>query len=453
MKSIHRSLVVFLLVGAVLGTSHTACSATERPPSAPARPEPNAVPEKVLPAFEEWIVSSTVTQEFWAHIEGDDVDAVYATWHVTGPRRLKERTRVSHDKSGATSRFTFNAKRRAGKYKIICTFVGKTETYEPVSWLLTVDSRRHYSAYGRKVSPKELGAMVLVKGGRFTMGAPSVPSESHDSFLLGYDRGAKPAHEVQIDSFYIGKYPVTAVEFCRFLNDRGNPDSKYCEVAKGSIQRDEGSGIYAPRGNSHYVSEVAATWFGAVEYCKWLSQRTGKPYRLPTEAEWEYVARGAEGRRYPWGKTDPIPKGRSKDPGRAKEYGVFAFVSGYLRNVGSFPTANTPEGVADMAGLILEWCQDAYSPTYYGKSPVSNPRGPAVPPGKMDTFPRVCRRVPYMANWDGMFFTTYWLGPAWSRWSMRPREASLLSGFRLAMDAEPTDLPPDRPKKEGVSRQ
>jgi sulfatase-modifying factor enzyme 1 len=339
MKSIHRSFVVFLLLAGILGVMHTACSTPERPPTAPESPRSSAVPERVLPAFEEWIMSSSATQEFWARAESDDADIVRATWHVTGPRRQEKHARVLRDRSGTSSRFVFKPKKRAGEYTISCTFAGKTKPYKPASWSVTVDGRGYYTAHGRKVNPEELGTMILIKGARFTMGAPSVPSESHDSFLLGYDRGAKPAHDVQIDSFYIGKYPVTAVEFCRFLNDRGDPESKYCEVAKGCIRRDEGSGIYTPRGSSHYVPCVAATWFGAVEYCKWLSQRTGKPYRLPTEAEWEL--RRARDRRTPLsvGENGPDYEGQKQRPRSGQGIWCICFRFKMLAQCGLVPNS------------------------------------------------------------------------------------------------------------------
>jgi formylglycine-generating enzyme required for sulfatase activity len=463
MKSFHRLFVTFLFLAVVLAMGHVIWRRSGVPPKRPAPPPANeedvtqvvppkshgaGVPKRVLPAFEEWIVSTRITQEFRARIEGEDVDVTRATWRVSGPPEQVQHVSVSRDASGVTSRFTFRRYgRMPGDYRITCTFSGKAATYEPVSWSLTLDACTYYAAYGRKVNPDELGAMVFIKGGRFVMGAPSVPSNSHDSFLLGYDKVAKPAHEVQIDSFHIGKYPVTVIEFCRFLNDRGNPDSRYWVMNHAFIRKDDETDVYIPKGNRQFYRVAGATWFGAVEYCRWLAQRTGKPYRLPTEAEWEYTARGPKGRRYPWGETDPIVNGRSTNPGRAEEYGVRTDGTRGTSTVGSFPIASTPEGVADMAGRKREWCHDAYSPDYYGKSPAHNPRGPDVPLDKLDTFPRVQRHVPASANWDGLWFTTYWLGPAWTRKHAAPLNANASCGFRLAMDAEVAESPSDTPKE------
>jgi formylglycine-generating enzyme required for sulfatase activity len=462
MKSFHRLFVTFLFLAVVLAMGHAVLRRRKAPPNQPAPPPANGedvsrvalpksygvgVPKRVFPAFEEWIVGREV-QEFKARVEGASADVTHALWRVTGPKAQEKHARVSRDKGGATSEFTPESRGRvAGDYKITCTFSGRGATYEPVSWSLTVDGSRYYAAYGRKVNPDELGAMILIRGGRFMMGAPDVADASHDSILLKYDGVAKPGHEVHIDSFYIGKCPVTLMEFCRFLSDRGNPKSKYYIMQYSAIRKDNEKGIYVHKGNWQFHRVSSATWFGAVEYCKWLSQRTGKSYRLPTEAEWEYAARGVKGRRYPWGETDPILNGRSTNPGRAENYGVRVGSDKKWRNIGSFPIANTPEGVADMAGASREWCHDAYSPDYYGKSPAHNPQGPHVPLDKLDTFPRVQRHVPAAAIWDGIWFTTYSLGPAWTRKHAAPLNANASCGFRLAMDAEVAESPSDTPKE------
>ena len=138
-----------------------------------------------------------------------------------------------------------------------------------------------------------------------------------------------PAHEVEVSDFYLGKYLVAVLRVLR-LPERvqGNPDQRYmfddeyfrtlamrdlrrpryamreeqlqAEAAKQqmlircAIVRDPKTGLYGPRGNLGYCPVHCVTWVGAAEYCRWLSRRTGRPYRLPTEAEWEYAARGVE---------------------------------------------------------------------------------------------------------------------------------------------------------------
>jgi formylglycine-generating enzyme required for sulfatase activity len=176
---------------------------------------------------------------------------------------------------------------------------------------------------------------------------------------------------VEVKDFYMGKYRVTAGEFCAFLNAKGNPEDRYfwgTEKAKSAtpsgwdmgesvISVDAHGGRYVPRAGRTCVGVNGVTWFGAVEYCKWLSDLTGKRYRLPTGAEWSWAARGKEGRRYPWGEQDPIELG----PGQA--FGRDGLDDEYLScsppfNIGSTPRGDTPEGLADLGVVIGEWCSD-----------------------------------------------------------------------------------------------
>jgi len=113
---------------------------------------------------------------------------------------------------------------------------------------------------------------------------------------------------------------------------------------------------------------IGVNWDAATAYCAWLSARTGKHYRLPTEAEWEKAARGTDGRRYPWGE--------SIDRDLANFVGTQAFDT--VRPVGYFKGNASPYGAFDMAGNVLEWCQDWYDRDYYASSPRKNPQGPTT---------------------------------------------------------------------------
>ena len=123
---------------------------------------------------------------------------------------------------------------------------------------------------------------------------------------------------------------------------------------------------------------LGVNWDSAVAYCNWLSAKTGKRYRLPTEAEWEKAARGTEQRKYPWGNTI--------DASYANFVGTQSFDTG--RPVGFFDGSKrgdlqthsnaSPYGAFDMAGNVMEWCLDWYDRDYYAASPRKNPKGPAT---------------------------------------------------------------------------
>jgi len=148
-----------------------------------------------------------------------------------------------------------------------------------------------------------------------------------------------PRHEVTLDNFWICTYPVTNGEYHRFLLDSGHrtrPSTWYL-------------GAYPWDRSNHPVAGVSAA--DADAYADWLSTRTGHPWRLPTEAEWEYAAAGPDGLEFPWGD--------SFDAGRAntRETGVHTTTP-----VGAFPGGRSPFGPLDMAGNVEEYVFDEYTP-------------------------------------------------------------------------------------------
>jgi len=269
-------------------------------------------------------------------------------------------------------------------------------------------------------------------------------------------RPQTPSRKVHVEDFYIGKYPVTAQEFCDFLNDRGNPDYRYFPWNRqdvrysANIVLDADSGHYHPRGGGACVPVVCATWFGAAEYCKWLSARTGRTYRLPTEAEWEYAARGPEGRKYPWGSESPLgrhenpllhqaalvssfdlPSDWSTDPGRAREFGLPVGSPGSTcATIGSFPASSTPQGVADMADWGWEWCSDIYDegrpPAWWRGDAEASPELQAY----LEAPVRVVRGGLGFYTWTGLC-SVYALSPAWVRRWARPFPTGPEYGVRL----------------------
>ena len=273
--------------------------------------------------------------------------------------------------------------------------------------------------------------------------------------------------------FYLGRYMVTASEFCLFLKERGNPECRYLyddearlehiqevieyyrenywdalpdSASKAersrrdrhrekwmkrlegiqarpacNIVRDPKTGEYRPRGELEYCPANCVTFVGAVEYCKWLSRRTGRRYRLPTEAEWEYAARGSEGRWFPWGYEEQRLSHEEDQAPRpcvlASQLALGPTHAFPHVNVGSCPHGNTPDGIADMVEYLLQWCSDGYSKTYYKVSPSVNPQGPHVAEEEFESHPRVLRGG--SALMEGS--SGYNQMPAWVRMSSLPR--------------------------------
>ena len=233
-------------------------------------------------------------------------------------------------------------------------------------------------ALGQAGDPRlqdEAQRWVDIPGGRLLMGA-----QKADSKQPGYDKEADdnegPPHRVTLDAFRIGRWPVTVAEYALFLDDGGYADARWWQ-AGGHGQWSEPNG-WADQLQHPNRPVIAVSWLEAAAYCAWLTARrraTGlerspqERVRLPTEAEWEFAARGTEGRRYPWGKTQPVP-----------ELLNFNSNVGAETPVGLYPAGATAEGVLDLAGNVWEWCADWYSDAYYqdcfAQGTIRNPEGP-----------------------------------------------------------------------------
>lgn len=209
----------------------------------------------------------------------------------------------------------------------------------------------------------DLSRMAFIPAGEFLMG-------SNETRLIGGRNDAAPAHFVYLDDYYIDKYEVTIAQFVEFLNALSGHVWR-CGGYNCVWQRSNGDfaqqgillaeGRYQVKPGFEDLPVTYIRWEAADAYCHWAGKR------LPTEAEWEKAARGADGRAYPWGND--------WQPGRAA--GSIGLTGGhYPLPVGSHPGDVSPYGLYDMLGNADEWVQDWYSPSYYYFSPAENPTGP-----------------------------------------------------------------------------
>ena len=204
-------------------------------------------------------------------------------------------------------------------------------------------------------SGSALPQMAAIPGGQFIMGSKEgEPDET-------------PLHKATLSPFAIGKYEITNAEFERF-------DPAHRTMRNGNSWRDR-------------EPVVAVSWVDAASYCNWLSKQAeltpaytetsadsrqwalepaADGFRLPTEAEWEYVATGrGEGRKYPWGKDTPVSEKHGHFTG-AKSLDILPVLpsseAGGVVVVGSYPAGSSRDGVMDLAGNVAEWCSDWYGP-------------------------------------------------------------------------------------------
>lgn len=164
------------------------------------------------------------------------------------------------------------------------------------------------------------------------------------------DYDEAPEHQIYLSTYYMDKYEVTQAEYDRFvkMTKRGKPFVPVFDDDPSKILKPE----YAAMGMS---------WFDAAAYCQWAGKR------LPTEAEWEKVAKGEGNRKYPWGEAMG-PKYANLD---GEEDGYK-----YLAPPGKFEAGRSYYGLYDMAGNVAEWVVDNYDDKYYAKTIYRDPKGP-----------------------------------------------------------------------------
>ncbi len=222
-------------------------------------------------------------------------------------------------------------------------------------------------------------SLVYIPAGEITIGSPAGEGDADEH----------PAHKVFLKGYWLGKTEVTFDQYDRFCTETGRAKAQ-----------DEGWG----RGSRPVIY---VSWQDAADYCAWLKKKTGLPFRLPGEAEWEKAARD----RYPWGSRLPDPT-------------LANFNKDHMmtRPVGSFPAGASPYGVLDMAGNVWEWMLDAYDALSYQNPAAAAPSSPAA------GAERSVR--------GGSWVNGANLVRAANRSSERPDSKLNILGFRLALDGE-----------------
>ena len=195
--------------------------------------------------------------------------------------------------------------------------------------------------------------LVVVPPGSFTMGSPASEEGRHT------DEG--PRHRVTIEQpFAVGKYEVTRGEYAQFVLDTGHSTTPSCRIYEGEGEWNERSGHNWQNPGYRQTERdpvVCVSWDDAQEYVLWLSKKTGKAYRLLSEAEWEYVARAGTTTRYTWG--DEIGQNRAHCDGCGGWWD-----SKRTSPVGSFVPNGF--GLHDVHGNVWEWVADCWNRSYEG---------------------------------------------------------------------------------------
>ena len=271
-----------------------------------------------------------------------------------------------------------------------------------------------------RVFEKDGSVQVWAPAGEFVMGVddPEQPERIEE----------RPPHKVAVDGFWMDKHEVTNAMYAVYFNRANqhrtpieriyvfeNTDNQwkpFMESSESGLVQDRRTGeltVVPGRGSW----PVLVSWIGAKMYCNALGKK------LPTEAQWEWAARGKDGRRYPWG-NEWNPKWAN-------------VASDEFADVGSFPRDVSPFGAFDMAGNAREWCADKFEIDYYGKSPTRNPVNDAS-----DNFG---------AHWNvvrrsirgGGYGLTEWDSRTTSRGWMYFSRHALCTGFRCVADGPPPE--------------
>lgn len=202
--------------------------------------------------------------------------------------------------------------------------------------------------------------MCDVPAGQYTMGCAAAD--------LKCDSDETPRHSVILGSYQIMKNEVTVEQYQTCVNsgncNNNNAGQLHYAVWSNTVNY-QYCNLGSARGITHPMNCVS--WYGAKAYCEWLGMS------LPTEAQWEYAAKGNDDRIFPWGDT-----AATCEYAVMKESGQLGCGLSTTWVIGSKTAGNSPFGTSDMAGNLMEWVNDWYSSGYYSLSPEINPPGPSA---------------------------------------------------------------------------
>ena len=257
---------------------------------------------------------------------------------------------------------------------------------------------------------KDGASLVWVPGGSFVMGSDETAlreiwsAHGWDDYWWGQVGGSTwiielCPHQVGVDGFWMYREPVTIGEYYHFMQDSGHPAPVDPKVhGPWNSAWEDGT----PRRRTEDLPASSVSWEDAVAYCRWANAQ------LPTEAQWEYAARGPEGRVFPWGDVwepgtcrcaeevagRPFRShddwrmwlnagGSSRRADGTRTYPAECWLSTHIAQIeGPTPADRYPSdvswcGIRQMAGQVRQWCADWYDSEYYPDSPDRNPPGPA----------------------------------------------------------------------------
>lgn len=239
---------------------------------------------------------------------------------------------------------------------------------------------------------------VLIPAGPFVMGSAPVP---------GIPQYEMPQHTVELPAYRIGKYPVTNHQYAEFLK---------CVKTQEEPKR-AGWFLREPPQAKLDHPVVGVSWYDACAYCAWLGEKTGRAYRLPSEAEWEKAARGSDGRRYPWGNdwAENCANVNHND----------------TTPVGAYAAGVSPYGCLDLLGNVQEW-----TCTLWGSQPDAPAFGYPYDPhdGREITAPGDLPQPPRLVQRGGSFKSAPDEVRCAARGGADPASKIAWRGFRVAME-------------------